>query len=306
MDYKDYYQVLGVAKEATPAEIKKAYRKLAVKYHPDKNQGNKEAEAKFKEVAEAHEVLKDPEKRKKYDELGANWKHYQHQGASAGSPYGSYSQGGYQFEGDLNDLFGGGGGNFSDFFQSFFGGGFGGQTRSGSGGAGFKGQDYQAEATISLEEAYQGTTRMLELNGKKLRIKIKPGVSDGQMLKIKGRGAPGMQGGAAGDLYIKVSISPHPSYERKGVDLYKTVDVDLYTAVLGGKIPVETFRGTVKIAVPQGAESGKLLRLKDRGMPYYDKSENFGNMYIRINVKLPQNLSAEEVELFKQLQKMRG
>lgn len=312
MDYKDYYKVLGVAKSASEAEIKKAYRKLAVKYHPDKNQGNKEAEAKFKEVAEAYEVLKDPEKRKKYDELGANWKYYQ-QGAGTGGGYNRYTGGqpggtSYQFEGDLNDLFGGeGGGNFSDFFQSFFGGGFGSSSRGASGRTTYaaKGQDYQAEANITLEEAYQGTTRMLELNEKKLRIKIKPGVSDGQLLKIKGKGAPGIQGGPSGDLYIKVSIAAHPLYERKETDLYKTVGVDLYTAVLGGKMDIDTFKGKVKITIAPGTESGKLLRIKERGMPYYSHPERFGNLYIKTNIKMPQDLSLEEIELFKQLKSLR-
>src|SRR5690554_1650228 len=313
MDYKDYYQVLGVAKGASEAEIKKAYRKLAVKYHPDKNQGNKEAEAKFKEVAEAYEVLKDPEKRKKYDELGANWKYYQQQGASPGGGYGGYARGGnpggssFQFEGDLNDLFGGGGGNFSDFFQSFFGGGYGGNARGTSGGAGFaaKGQDYQTEANITLEEAYYGTTRLLELNEKKLRIKIKPGVSDGQLLKIKEKGAPGIQGGPSGDLYIKVAVAAHPLYERKDSNLYKTIDIDLYTAVLGDKIAIETFKGKVKITIASGTESGKLLRIKGRGMPHYSNADKFGDLYIKTNIKMPQNLSSEEIGLFEQLKNLR-
>ncbi len=303
MDYKDYYKVLGVDKKATEDEIKKAYRKLAVKYHPDKNQGDKEAEAKFKEVAEAYEVLKDPDKRKKYDEMGANWKYYQQHGAADGgySRYGSGASGGgsYQFEGDLNDLFGGGG-NFSDFFQSFFGG-------SGQGSAAYamKGQDYRAEASITLEEAYHGTSRLLELNGQKLRIKIKPGIQDGQLLRIKGKGGRGSQGGPAGDLLINVLVEEHPLYKRKDYDLFKEVRVDLYTAVLGGKIEVDTLKGKVKVNIPPGTENGKLLRIKNRGMPHYDEMSKFGHLYININVEMPKNLSSEETALFEKLKSIR-
>lgn len=304
MDYKDYYKVLGVAKNATEAEIKKAYRKLAVKYHPDKNQGNKEAEAKFKEVAEAYEVLKDPDKREKYDEMGSNWKYYQQQGASGGGSQqyrsGAPGGGGFQFEGDLNDLFGASGGNFSDFFQSFFGG-----RGQGSAAYAMKGQDYRAEANITLEEAYHGTNRLFELNGQKLRIKIKPGIADGQLLKIKGKGAPGMQGGPAGDLLINVSVEKHPLYTRKGNDLYKDVAVDLYTAVLGGKINVDTIKGKVKVSIPQSTESGKLLRIKDRGMPHYNEPGKFGDLYIKLDIKMPQNLSPEETALFRKLESIR-
>lgn len=301
MDYKDYYKVLGVAKNATDDEIKKAYRKLAVKYHPDKNQGDKEAEAKFKEVAEAYEVLKDPDKRKKYDEMGANWKYYQQYGASGGgaSQYGSGGSG-FRFEGDLNDLFGDAGG-FSDFFKSFFGGG--GQRSTSHA---MKGQDYRAEANITLEEAYHGTSRLIELNGQKLRIRIKPGIQSGQLLRIKGKGAPGFQGGPAGDLLINVQIDRHPLYKREENDLYKDVKVDLYTAVLGGKIDVETLKGKVKVNIPQGTGSGKLLRIKERGMPFYDEPSKFGHLYINIEVEMPQNLSTEETALFKKLKSIRS
>lgn len=301
MDYKDYYKVLGVAKNATDDEIKKAYRKLAIKYHPDKNQGDKEAEAKFKEVAEAYEVLKDPDKRKKYDEMGANWKYYQQHGAPEGgsSQYGSRGSG-FRYEGDLNDLFGDSGG-FSDFFQSFFGGG---SQRSAP--YGMKGQDYRAEANVTLEEAYHGTSRLIELNGQKLRIRIKPGIESGQLLRIKGKGAPGLHGGSAGDLLINVQIEGHPLYTRKVNDLYKTMKVDLYTAVLGGKIDVETLKGKVKVNIPQGTGSGKLLRIKERGMPFYDDPSKFGHLYINIEVEMPQNLSTEETALFKKLKSLRS
>lgn len=305
MDYKDYYKILGVDKNASQDEVKKAYRKLAVKYHPDKNSGNKEAEAKFKEISEANEVLGNPEKRKQYDALGANWKHYQQQGAGGRNAYQNSNQGrpggGFAYEGDFDDVFGNNGG-FSDFFQSFFGGGTQGGYRSASPP---KGQDYKAEARISLEEAFHGTTRMLELNGQKLRVKIKPGIPDGQSLKIKGKGAAGMNQGPAGDLYINVVVEPHPRFERKGNDLHTVVDVDVYTAVLGGKQEVDTLKGKMKITIPKETDSGNVLRLKGLGMPVYNQTETFGDLYVKVNVKMPRNLTEEEVALFEKLKDLR-
>lgn len=307
MDYKDYYKTLGLSKSATQDEIKKAYRKLAVKYHPDKNPDNKESEARFKEVAEAYEVLKDPEKRKKYDELGSNWKYYQQTGSSGrGAGREPRGQEGYhQFHGNVHDIFGNtAGSGFSDFFESFFGSSFGKQSAGFQNSAyAFKGQDFQAEASISLEEAYHGTTRLLELDGSTLRIKIKPGVKEGQLLKIKGKGAPGTQGGGSGDLFIKITISPHAVFERKEDDLYLDVPIDLYKAVLGGKQEVSTFKGKVSITIPRGTESGKLFRLKGRGMPVYN-SDSYGDLYIRAHVKIPKALSEEERRLFEQLKEL--
>jgi curved DNA-binding protein len=312
MEYKDYYKVLGVDKSASQADIKKAYRKLAVKYHPDKNQGNKEAEAKFKEISEANEVLSNPEKRKKYDQLGANWKHYEQAGApgadwSQWQQYGSPGGGtGFEFEGNPNDIFGEGSG-FSDFFNSFFGGGSrrGGRARGGSSFA-FKGQDYSAEIKISLDEAYHGTTRMMDLNGQKLRIKIKPGIPQEQTLKIKGKGGSGANGGEPGDLYLKVLIEDHLLFERKENDLYVNLGIDLYDAVLGSQQEVNTFKGKVKINIPKGTESGKLLRLKGMGMPIYNNPHVFGDLYVRIKVNIPKHLSKEEIELFEKLKELRN
>jgi len=314
MDYKDYYKILGVSKKASQDEIKKAYRKLAVKYHPDKNQNDKKAEERFKEISEAYEVLKDPEKRKRYDELGANWKHYQHQGAGGfnGGPFGGRGGTRVEFEGDLGDMFGGGG--FSDFFNSFFGGfaggGAGHSQFRGGGGSPFggayaaKGQDLQAEMSISLEEAYEGVTKILNVNGNQLRLKIKPGIRDGQTLRLKGKGGPG-PGGAAGDLYLKVNIHKHTSFERKGDDLYVDLPVDLYTAVLGGKANVQTLKGAVNVNIAKGTENGKTLRLKGLGMPKYENNKVSGNLYAKVNVRIPKNLSEEEIKLFKQLQQIR-
>jgi curved DNA-binding protein len=302
MEYREYYKILGVDKTASQEAIKKAYRKLAVKYHPDKNKGNKEAENKFKEVAEAYEVLKDPEKRKKYDTLGSNWKQYQAQGNGGGFEgfdFGGQRRGSrVEFEGDINDFFGGGG--FSDFFQSFFGGGFTGR-RPQPQQPGFKGQDYEANLTISLEEAYTGTHRMLEADGNKLRIKIKPGVIDGQTLRIRQKGGKGVRGGEPGDIYIKVNIAPHNEFERQGNDLHKTLNVDLYTAILGGKARINTLKGDMEINIPEGVENGKKLRLKGLGMPDHDKPAIFGDLYVKINVVLPNKLTNEEKDLFRKL-----
>lgn len=302
MDYKDYYTILGVAKSASQADIKKAYRSLAKKYHPDKNKGDKASEDKFKDISEAYDVLGDAEKRKQYDQLGANWKQYQ-QGGGQQRPYSRPSGGGFQgFGGDAADGFGGGG--FSDFFQQFFngGGGFGsqgGRTRSA------KGQDYEADMEISLQEAYSGTSRLLNLNNQQLRITTKPGVEDGQVLRITGKGAPALGGGTNGDLYIKIAVSSDPDFERKGNDLYTSLPISLYTALLGGDAQVNTLSGQLKLRIPEGTQIGKTFRLRGKGMPHYGKPDQYGDLYVKIEVRLPANLSTEEKELFQKLKNMR-
>lgn len=295
MEFKDYYKILGVSKTATPEEIKKAYRKLAVKYHPDKNAGNKAAEEKFKEANEANDVLSDPEKRKKYDELGENWKYYQNapppnQGAQRGRQQYHYSTSDEDYEGS----------GFSDFFESIFGNRFNGRSRGPA-----KGEDYQTNVTISLEEAYTGTARLLEVNGEKLQMKFKPGTADGQNLRIKGKGGPGDKGGERGDIYVTVHISPHPYFERKGDDLYCDASVDLYTAILGGKATVKTLKGNIQITIPKETENGKVLRLKGMGMPKYGKENDFGDIYAKVKLILPKNLTPEEIALFQQLKNKR-
>lgn len=297
MEYKDYYKILGVDKNATQDEIKKAFRKLAVKYHPDKNEGNKEAEAKFKEINEANEVLSDPEKRKKYDELGADWQRYQQGGEQGNYNWNQWQQqDGQQYysqEGfDEHD--------FSDFFSNIFGGRFGGRSSKQS----FRGQDYQSEINLTLEEAYHGTNRILELNNQKLRIQLKPGIASEQTLRIKGKGASGLNNGPAGDLYLKIHINDHHLYQREGDNLLQEKKIDLYTAVLGGKVPVHTFGGNLLISIPQGTQNGKILRIKGKGMPVYGKTEIFGDMIIKIAVEIPTNLSEEQMNLFKQLQEI--
>jgi curved DNA-binding protein len=297
MNYKDYYKILGVSKTAAADDIKKAFRKLAVKYHPDKNPGDKAAEEKFKEINEANEVLSDPEKRKKYDELGENWQQYQQRGnRQEDFDWSQYQNTGGGRQYSYSDGFGDEG-NFSDFFESVFGGQFGGRR----GGGARKGSDYQAEAEISLEEAYSGTTRVMEVNGEKLQMKFKPGVKDGQALRIKGKGGPGQNKGERGDIYVTVHIPPHPHFERKENDLHCEAPIELYTAILGGKATIRTLKGMIKIDIPKETENGKVLRLKKMGMPVFGQENTFGDLYAKVKIILPKNLSNEEIELFEQL-----
>lgn len=304
MKYKDYYQILGIGKDASPKEIKKAYRKLAAKYHPDKNPDDAVAEEKFKEINEAHEVLSDPEKRKKYDTLGANWEAYQQGGGDWQQYARQHGKGDgrtFYYEGDPADLFGQGrqgGSGFSSFFDLFFGEGRG----RGSQQGGFKGQNWEAEMPITLLEAYQGSRRTFEWQGKNLRITIKPGVSNNQRLRIPGKGAAGVQGGPAGDLYIRLKILPDPRFNRENDHLIYTSNVDLYTALLGGQIKIPTLDGShLMIKVPKGSESGRVLRLKGKGMPNYKTPSQRGDLLVKLKVRLPKQLSAEEEALFKQL-----
>jgi curved DNA-binding protein len=308
MEYKDYYKILGVDKKASQDEIKKAYRKLAIQYHPDKNPGNKEAEEKFKLINEANEVLGDEGKRKKYDELGENWNRYQQPGQQGGGfDWSAYEQGGrgtYYQEGDLNDFFGAGGSGFSDFFEAFFGGG--GGNRSGRQGrsADFRGSDYEAEMEISLDEALNGTSRIINLQNEKIRITTKPGAYEGQLLRIKGKGAKGSREGQHGDLYVRVHVKPHPLFRRKDDDLYTTHTIDLYTAVLGGDAVVKTLDGAVKIKVPSGTQNDRTIRVKGKGMPVYGKAGTHGDLYIQLKISIPEKLSSEEKKLFEQLKNL--
>jgi len=308
MDFKDYYSLLGISKNATEDEIKKAYRKLAVKYHPDKNPGNKQAEEKFKEMGEAYEVLKDPDKRKKYDKLGSNWKQYE-QTSGGGADFSQWArQGGgknYSQTYSPEDF---GGSDFSDFFNSFFsgeyspdgGGGYGSQGRR-SGGRPVKGQDYEATLEVTLEESFQGSKRMITIGDEKISVTIPPGVYNGQVLRVKGKGAMGRRGGESGDLYMHVSMLPDPVFDIKDHDLYCDQHVGLYQAVLGGEIAVQAPKGSFTMKIPRETQNGKVLRMKGLGMPVYKKKNEFGDLYLKIIVDIPQNLSAREIELFKQL-----
>lgn len=256
MEYKDYYKILGVEKSATQDEIKKAYRKLAMKYHPDRNQGNKTAEEKFKEITEANEVLSDSEKRKKYDTLGANWKQYQHTGGQGFDDFFTHFGGGrggagaaYEFSGDIGDIFGGMGGGFSDFFESFFGGsrGFSGRTSQQRTAV-----DVEAVLNVTLEDVFNGSEKTINVDGKKLKVKINAGTKDGQKLRLKGLGRSKTAEGIKGDLFLNIHVLQHPFYEIKDNQLYYNLDIDLYTAVLGGKENIKTLDGkTVSVNIPE-------------------------------------------------------
>lgn len=310
MDYKDYYKILGVDKSATQDEIKKAYRKLAMKHHPDRNAGNKSSEEKFKEITEANEVLSDPEKRKKYDTLGSNWKQYQQTGGQGFNDYYTNSRRGsrtggssFEYSGDINDLFGNmGGGGFSDFFESFFGGsgsGFGGKTQQQKTAI-----DVEANMNVTLEDVFNGSEKQISVEGKKLKIKINPNTKDGQKLRLKGLGRSKTSGGEKGDLYLNIHILQHPFYEIKEKDLFYNLDIDLYTAVLGGKENIRTLDGkTISINIPEGTESEKILRLKNLGMR---TDSGRGDLFVNIHVTILKDLNKEEKELFKKLKTLRN
>ena len=297
MEYKDYYKVLGVDRSAKQDEIKKAYRKLAVKYHPDKNPGDKAAEEKFKEISEAYQVLGNEESRKKYDELGANWKQYE-----------NMNYGGQGFQG-FEGFQGFGGSGFSDFFDAFFGGNGGGFDfeNISFGGAGgrrsrtraMKGQDLTASIDLTLREAYAGSQRIINVGNETIKISIKPGVKSGQTLRVKGKGGHGVNGGENGDLLMKINILQDPVYQRDGDDLIRTVNIDVYTAILGGKIEIDTMKGNVSVPIKPQTQNNSMLRLKGLGMPHYGK-EGAGALLLKIQIVLPNHFSEKELELIKQ------
>jgi curved DNA-binding protein len=297
MEYLDYYKILGIDRNASAEDIKKAYRKLARKYHPDVNPNNKEAHKKFQEINEANEVLSDPEKRKKYDQYGKDWKHAeefekakQQQGRRS---YAGHGESFYEGEGEHD---------FSEFFESLFGG-------MGSKGRGretkFRGQDYEAELHLSLREAYSTHQRTLTINGRTIRITIPAGVENGQKIRLKGHGATGVNGGPNGDLYISFVIDDDPQFKRLENDLYTTAEIDLYIAVLGGETVVETMTGRLKLKVPPGTQNDTKTRVKGKGFPIYKKEGEFGDLYITYKVKIPTTLSEKEKELFTELSKLR-
>jgi curved DNA-binding protein len=307
MQYKDYYKILGIDKKATEADIKKAYRKLARKYHPDVNPDNPEAEKKFKDLNEANEVLSDPKKRKKYDTYGMDWAKVTDEQHQQWNQAGGYRQPHGQQRYSQAEEFDMGGGDFSDFFQSMFGGGF-------SGGGGFsqgrsrsmKGQDFSAEMHLPLRTAYHDSKHTLTVNGKNMRITIPAGIKDGQVIKLKGKGGPGANGGQPGDLLITVLVDADPVFQRRGNDLSINQDIDLYTALLGGDALVNTLSGNLKIKIKAGTQNGTTLRLKGKGFPVYRKKDHFGDLFVKINVKLPTNLTEKEIELVKELSKLRS
>lgn len=288
MKFIDYYKTLGVQKGATEKEIKKAYRKLARKYHPDLNPNNKEAETKFKEINEANEVLSDTENRKKYDKYGENWKHaeeFEKQKQNQRSRSSSQSQSSNQ--------------DFSDYFESMFGG----QSRNRQI---FKGQDFNTEFNLGLKDAFTSQKHEFEVNGKKIRLTIPAGIENGQTIKIKGKGGNGVNGGPQGDLYIKFIITNHTQFKREGNNLYATVELDLYTAILGGEVTVDTFNGKVKLNVKPETKNETKVKLKGKGFPVYKKENLFGDLIITYKIITPTNLTDEERTLFNELKEIRS
>ncbi len=295
MEFVDYYKILGLNKDAKDEDIKKAYRKLARKHHPDLNPNDKEAHKKFQQINEANEVLSDPEKRKKYDKYGKEWEHAEQFERASGSRASNFGGNNYNYSGEYGEE------DFSEFFSSMFGGS--GGPRS-SGNVKFRGQDYNAELHINLEGAYTTHQQTISVNGKNLRITVPAGIEDGQKIKLSGHGGTGVNGGPNGDLYITFVIADHPQLKRMGNDLYSTVDIDLYTAVLGGDVNVDTLGGKVKIKVPPETQNGTKIKLKGKGFPLYKKDGQFGDLYITYAVKIPTNLTARQKELFTELSKL--
>ncbi len=311
MEYKDYYKILGVSRNATEKEIKQAYRRLARKYHPDVNPGNKEAEERFKEINEAHEVLTDTEKRKKYDQLGANWQQWQRMGRDPSSfdwsQWFARQPGGGRVRveyGDLGDLFGGG--VFSDFFEALFGG-VGSPTTAGwrETRRSRRGQDYEQPVDVTLEEAFHGSKRVLQMDGQRLEVKIPPGVKTGSKVRVASKGGPGSSGGKRGDLFLKINVLPHHVFELKGDDLYCEIPIDLYTAILGGEAQVGTLGGDLSLKIPAETQSGRTFRLQGQGMPHLRDPGKRGNLYVKVRVVLPERLSPKEKALFQELANLR-
>ena len=320
MEYKDYYKIIGVDKKASPQDIKKAYRKLARKYHPDVNKGSKESEARFKEINEAYEVIGDAEKRKKYDELGANWRQYeqwQRAGGAQGQPF-DWSQFGFAPGGnrggqyrqrtvtdeDMQDMFGSSGG-FSNFFYTFFSGA-GQDAHQQYRPAPRKGRNIEQPVEITLEESFSGTTRMLQMSGpggnpRTIEANIPPGVQDRSRIRLRGQGGQGASGGPAGDLNLVIHVKPHHVFERIGDDINTKVSVPLLTAILGGEIDVPVINGKVKLKIPPETQNGRKFRLKGKGMPLMRNPDNKGDLHVEVRVVLPQKLSDREREIFKEL-----
>lgn len=292
MAFIDYYEVLGVGREATTEEIKKAYRKLARKYHPDLNPDDNEAKVKFQQLNEAQEVLTDPEKRKKYDQYGEHWRHADQYEQARQQQAGNGGTGGtwQDYTGNFEE------GQFSDFFESLFG------SRGGGGRQSmFRGQDLHAELSLGLKEAYSTHPQQFSVNGRQVRITVHAGVADGQKIRLKGYGSAGVNGGPAGDLLLTFRIREEDGYRREGNDLYREVPLDLYTAVLGGELTLDTLGGPVKLKIKPETQNGTKVRLKGKGFPVYRQEGAFGDLYITYQVKLPTGLSEEQRALFRKL-----
>ena len=305
MDYIDYYEVLAVPKNADVKEIKKAYRRLARKHHPDLHPNDDNAKKKFQQINEAHTVLSDPEKRAKYDKYGKDWEHaeaYEEAARQQQQYRQSQGAGGFGRTGTRGQY---SGEDVSEFFNTMFGGqaGFGGFERE----VRYKGQDYHATLSLNLSDVYETQKQTLSVNGKSIRITIPAGVNDEQVIKIKGHGGAGVNGGPKGDLFIKFAINNNSSFHREGKDLFKNIDLDLYTAVLGGDKIISTFDGKkVKLKVSPGTQNGAKVKLSGKGFPEYKKEGSFGDLIITFDIKIPSRLSAREMELFQELAKLKG
>ena len=297
MEFIDYYQVLGLTKTATLDAIKKAYRKLARQYHPDVNPNNPDAHKKFQQINEANEVLSDPEKRAKYDKYGKDWQHgeeYEKQRQYQQQQYGGNPFGGQQFGGEFE------GGDFSDFFSSMFGGGGSGRRTRGKA----RGQDLNASLSFNLSEVFTTQKQTITVHGKKVRITIPAGIENGQVIKLKGYGQAGENGGPAGDLYITFDIKNDTKFKRVAQDLHYTEEIDLYTAILGGEVTIDTLHGKLKLRVKPGTQNGAKTRIKGKGFPVYKVEDSFGDLYLTYQVQIPQHLSEKEIELFEELRKL--
>ncbi len=292
MSFIDYYNLLGVDKKATTDEIKKAYRKLARKYHPDLNPNDKESERKFKEINEANEVLSNEVNRKKYDAYGKDWKHAEQFEKNKEQQFNRHEQNSNNFSGN----------DYSDFFESLFGGS---SSKSSKSNLKFKGEDYNAELHLNLKEVYTTHQKVLTINGKNIRITIPAGIKNNQKIKINGKGGEGMNGGPNGDLYIIFKIENNTPFKLIDDNLYTNVDLDLYTALMGGEKTVETFDGKVKLNIKAETQNGAKVKLTGKGFPIYKKEGKFGDLYITYQIKIPTNLTEKEKELFTELSKLR-
>ncbi len=306
MEYKDYYQILGVSRNASQEEIKRAYRKLARQLHPDVNPDDKAAEERFKDINEAHEVLSDTEKRRRYDQLGTGWNQWQRTGGVPGG-FEDFARQWFGQTGpnvqytNLDDLFGQG--NLGDLLETLLG--FGGTRAGTTRRRARRGKDMEVPIELTLEETFHGTTRRLERADRHLvTVKVPPGAKTGSRVRLAGQGEPGIGGGPLGDLFLRVTVKPHKVFRREGNDLWRDMDVDLYTAVLGGEVPVETLNGTVKLKIPAGTSGGKTFRLRGKGMPNPKNPKRRGDLYVVVHVRVPSRLSAHERELFEELARL--
>lgn len=291
MAFIDYYKILGISKDATQEDIKKAYRKLARKYHPDLNKDNPNAQEKFQEINEANEVLSNPEKRKRYDEYGENWKYAEElekQKKRQTKEQSGTREGTFWYSDDNTS-------GFSDFFEELFGNRYRNYNRA------MRGKDYESELHLTLRQAAEEQKQILNLNGKNIRITIPAGVADGQVIKLRGYGEPGKGDAPDGDLYITFRIKEDPTFKRIGNDLYTTTTIDLYTAVLGGEIILDTLNGKVKVKIKAGTQNNSKIRLKEKGFPIYKQSGEYGDLILTIQISIPTLLTERQKELFKQI-----